>query len=219
MTHESCNTPDADETPHAPKVSLVTKLRQLTCRLFVAGAVTFFTIFLLLGYTPVGKYIEVTLSKTPTQDQLTPADAIVVLGGDPYRAVTGAELYKKGLAPRLILSGDAKRFCDTLAVCDIPPAVIEIDPDPVVTGDHPFTIQSLPGITPETRLIVVTSKPHPARVRMIFARAGFRNVQVYAMDAEWEELFQDRGYVGPVDAMRILYELIAYGKDVVRPLR
>ncbi len=37
-------------------------------------------------------------------DPLRKADAIVVLGGDVSRVITGADLYREGLAPRVLLS-------------------------------------------------------------------------------------------------------------------
>lgn len=180
---------------------------------FCVASMVFFGAFLVLGYSPIGKSIAERMCETPAIESLAPADAIVVLGGDPYRAVTAAGLYHKGLARRVIVSADSERMLHTLKQCGVPARVVEVEELAGITSDHPRTIQTLPGITPKSRLILVTSKLHPARVRMIFAKAGYANFQVYSQDSQWGHLYDSKPYIGAFGGIQLMYELLAYCKD------
>lgn len=69
--------------------------------------------FLLVNYSPVAEYLAMPLLVRPDVDR---ADVIVILGGGLYpnsslmpasleRTLYGMELYRRGLAPRVIFSG------------------------------------------------------------------------------------------------------------------
>ena len=182
-------------------------------RVLCAVALVFFLTYILLGFTPMGKWLAGNMSATPAVEDLVPADAIVILGGDPYRAVTGAWLFQQGLAPRVIVSADSARMLQTLEVCGVPSCLVQVEDLASVTADNPRTIQTLPGITPQSSLILVTSKYHPARVRMIFERADYEDFQVYSRESQWWELFRDKSNIGAVPGIYVMYELLAYGKD------
>jgi uncharacterized SAM-binding protein YcdF (DUF218 family) len=178
------------------------------------SALVFFPAWFVLGFTPAGKWLGGEMAQTPTAAQLTPADAIVILGGEPSRAVAAAQLYRKGLARRQIVSADSVRMLQTLEVCGIDPAAVEIEDLARTTADHPRTIQTLPGISPRSSLILVTSGFHPARVQMIFRRAGYTRFQIYSNSSRWWKL-QKKPYIGAVQGIKLMYELLAYAKDRV----
>ncbi len=186
------------------------------CRWTLCGsALVFFPAWLILGFTPAGKWLGNRMAQTPAIEFLAPAEAIVILGGEPSRATAAAWLYHKGLARRLIVSADSVRMLQLLKVCGIDPAVVEVENLARTTADHPRTIQTLSGITPRSRLILVTNGFHPARVRMIFRRAGYKNFQVYSNDSQWRKLHKNKSYIGAVPGIKLMYELLAYAKDRV----
>ncbi len=53
----------------------------------------------------------------PVHDELQPADAIVILAGEPRRAIHAADLYHQGLAPLVYVS--RPRFEPPQALCDL----------------------------------------------------------------------------------------------------
>ena len=182
-------------------------------RMLCVVAVVFFLTFLVLSSTPVGKWLAGKMLETPAMEELTQADAIVILGGDSFRAVAAAELYHRGLAPRVIVSADSVRMLATLKTCGLDSAMVEVEDLARATADHPRTIQTLPGITPESRLILVTSMYHPARVEMIFKQAGYTNFQIYSKDSQWWRLFRDKSNTQIIQGIHLMYELVAYAKD------
>ncbi len=165
----------------------------------------------MLGYTFVGSKVSLILGQTPQITELKNADAIVVLGGDPSRAFAAGEVYQHGLASLVIVSADTDRLAYVLKLCGVPDERVLIEDDAKRTVDHPQTIQQFEGIGPKSRLILVTNRYHPARVRAIFRQAGYQSFQVYSIDYEWM-LGKKSSMIGFVDANYILYELLAWLK-------
>lgn len=185
-------------------------------RFIIVLVVVFFLSILIIAYTPVGKWMADSLGKTVDIEELRPAEAIVVLGGGPIRAYTAAELYHRQLAPKVLISADHGRLLPVLLRCGVPREKIEFEEISRVTADHPRNIQTFPGITSQSRLILVTSRLHPARVRMIFQRSGFDHVQVFSMDSQWQPLFKDQPTIGLVGWAYLMHELGGTVKDYVR---
>lgn len=126
-------------------------------------------------------------------DYVRPADAIVVLGARVYadgrpslaladRVWTACSLMKRGLAPRLIVSGgpgdgelDEPHVMRELALaCGIPDAAIAIDGDGLNTRNTAVNVARMlrqPG-QPSPRVLVVSHDYHLARARMAFDGEG-----------------------------------------------
>lgn len=123
------------------------------------------------------------------EDPLEPASAIIVLSGAiPYRPLEGAQLYKAGWAPRVVLTRakPSRRHYALKALGLVYPESHEISrqvllklgvPNEAISvfgGEIDSTVteaqEVLKGLAPaegET-LIVVTSKPHTRRARLIW---------------------------------------------------
>jgi uncharacterized SAM-binding protein YcdF (DUF218 family) len=136
-------------------------------------------VIVLLTWTPLGywlgdRYIDV--------DPIDRADAIVVLGGMPERAVEAARLHRQGWAPRVIISstpGNAELLARAARSYGVPEEAILLDCTAVRTADHPRGVQQLPGVDKTgQRFVIVTSMYHTARARAVFRKAGYRHVIV-----------------------------------------
>lgn len=137
-----------------------------------------------IAATPLGVWLyEKQVVGTPF-DALVPADAIVLLGGcaGGVRAFGTAKVFHAGKAPRIIVSGDTRYNLELLLETQIPREKIILDDRALRTIDHPETIQKVAGITPQSRIIVVSSTAQERRARFLFERAGFKDVQIYSPD-------------------------------------
>jgi len=63
--------------------------------------------FLAIGVAAVAGTLFVPAPWLSSADEPVPSSAIVVLGGDPSRALAAADLYRQGLAPRVLVSAAA----------------------------------------------------------------------------------------------------------------
>lgn len=164
--------------------------RWILC-LYLAGTALLIGLVLLIAGTPVGDYLEnLQCSICTPFENLRPADAIVILGGDEGTRTIGAEkAFRAGKAPRIIVSADEDFIVEALTAGDIPRSRIEVDPLPKRTIDHPQTILKIPGISHESRLIVTSSRLQERRAKFLFEKAGFRDVQIFSLENE-RRLFQ-----------------------------
>ena len=159
---------------------------------------------LVLGAVGVGLYLArrpllVGFAYLFRVDDPAPSDAIVVLlGGTPHRPEKAAELYKKGLAPVILLCRERR---DPILPADFDPSEL-IKTYMVRLGVPPGSIEILPGEIGSTkmeaervgeylarhpdarRVTVVTTAFHTRRARWVFRRvlAG-RGVDVRAAAA------------------------------------
>lgn len=191
------------------------KIMRVACRLaglgLVVASLLFFTVFLLLGYTPLGNRAGDRLQQRQTEiESLEPADFIVVLGGNVVRAVDAARLFHHGLAPHVVLSGGREDHWSALLLCGIPEESLLRDPEPARTADHPRTIADLAEVAPESRLILVTNGLHHRRARRLFEKAGYFRIQMFEYEAPDRP---DRIGLGPRGAVDALYEMAAALKD------
>jgi len=124
----------------------------------------------------------------PVEDELKPADALVLLGGDPRRAVHAADLYLEGLAPVIYTCRPMEESREPLCSLGIPcPREEEITtqalrlkgvPDEAVrlygqgtmsTVDEGELLAKLLG--PEVKTIIVVTSPHHCRrAKLILSR-------------------------------------------------
>jgi len=137
-------------------------------------------LLIVLICTPVTDklYAWLDVTEPPTQ-----ADWIVCLGGNPSRLVWTVDAYRRGFAPRVIVSNrrhPAHWMRKKLDQCGVPAEQVIIEPTSFNTSDHPHGIASLPGIDPNTqKFLVVTDHEHSRRVAACFRRAGFYHVTIY----------------------------------------
>lgn len=124
----------------------------------------------------------------PVNDELKPADAIVLLGGDPRRAVHAADIYLKGLAPVIYtcrpLNESQEPLCGLGLPCEreeerslaalllkgVPREAVELyGQDLRSTVDEGEHLARL--LPPQARtIIVVTSPSHCRRAKLILSR-------------------------------------------------
>jgi uncharacterized SAM-binding protein YcdF (DUF218 family) len=141
--------------------------------------------------TPVWNIAGKSLAVAP---QHRPADAVVVLGAGLMpngslseeslrRAFQGFILYKKGLAPRIVLSGPPLR--NGLAVesevraklaveIGIPETAILQERAVNTTRDEAGRIRELFEKSGSPAILLVTESLHMRRAKLVFERAGFR---------------------------------------------
>jgi uncharacterized SAM-binding protein YcdF (DUF218 family) len=118
--------------------------------------------------------------------QIEPADAIVVLGGDVspdgtlapsslVRLVQGVLLYRRHLAPLIVLSGTPPEVITRARLASdlgVPPtAALEIRAD--TTRAEATAVARLLAPREARRILLVTDAQHLVRARLLFERAGF----------------------------------------------
>lgn len=121
-------------------------------------------------------------------DELKPADAMVLLGGDPRRAVHAADLYLRGLAPVIYTCRpmpdsdeplcslgmpcwrEEERTVQALTLKGVPPEAVRLyGQDLLSTVDEGEHLARL--LPPEVKtVIVVTSPHHSRRSKLILSR-------------------------------------------------
>lgn len=124
------------------------------------------------------------------ENRPAPADAIVVLGGDfADRADRAAELFARGLAPRIVVSGagDHQDMFDRLRLRGVPPPAVVSEPDSRNTWeDARFSMVRLRAVGAH-RVILVTSWYHSRRALACFAAVApdtqFISLPVYERSA------------------------------------
>jgi uncharacterized SAM-binding protein YcdF (DUF218 family) len=153
-------------------------IRRAYSRTRAALACATLLLAILVG-TPLTEklYMRLDVTAPPTH-----ADYIVCLGGNPARLLWAVDAYRRGFAPKIIVSslpGSAQWMRDMLVQCGIPRERILVDDESSVSADHPVTIAALSGIDPErTRLLIVTDHDHSRRVAACFRKAGFEHFTI-----------------------------------------
>jgi uncharacterized SAM-binding protein YcdF (DUF218 family) len=164
-------------------------LRRLFLALLVAllgaGGLALFHRPLLTGYARLFRV-----------DDPSPSDAIILLlGGSTHRPDKAAELYRQGLAPRILLGREPEnpffpddrsaRIKTYLQGLGVPGDAIEILPGVVTsTRDEALRVREYLARHPARRLTVVTTAFHTRRARWIFRRVlADLNVDVRAAAA------------------------------------
>jgi uncharacterized SAM-binding protein YcdF (DUF218 family) len=140
----------------------------------------------LAGLASLGALVWFAAGLLNVPDMPARSDAIVVLSGDALRVVHAADLYRQGLAPRVLLTVEARSrpqkkldeigvpfprtemvYHDALVKLGVPTAAISIVGSEVSsTAAEADALRA--ALPPATRLLVVTSPYHLRRTRMIF---------------------------------------------------
>ena len=126
-------------------------------------------------------------------DHVTRADAIVVLSGDRKRVATGLRLFRERVAPTLVISRDYRPWAALDAVC-ARPHVMCLHVTPYSTRGEAEAAGRLERQHGWRSIVLVTSRYHLRRARMLFDRCGVRpkvvaartTVRDYVVDVPWE---------------------------------
>jgi uncharacterized SAM-binding protein YcdF (DUF218 family) len=149
--------------------------------------------FIVITLTPLSNAVGQRLAVT--SGEMQQADAIVVLGAGVMpmgvltdesmrRFITGIELFKRGMAPVLVVSGPGRpdapvpteaavraKLAETMG---IPPAAILLEGNVNSTREESIRIsQTLRGRN-ATRVLLVTESLHMRRSKLVFERAGLQ---------------------------------------------
>lgn len=202
-------------------------MREKLKKVFIGAALVFsaFPAALVLFYaalagTPVGEWLSDAQRKGCTDfEQLTPADLIVVLGGDSgLRTLSALRVWRAGLAGRIVVSGE-DIIVGYLEAGGVPATQIAVDREAKRTIDHPETIKKVvPGLNENTRLIIVSNGLQERRAKFLFERAGYKNVQVFSWERDYEKFRREhpedfsRGLWNGDRANRIVYAYLAWLK-------
>jgi uncharacterized SAM-binding protein YcdF (DUF218 family) len=167
--------------PHLENTASLSQWRSRT-RLIVAVVVCAGLIFATVTFLSVGRWLVV-------EDPLVKARAIAVLSGSmPVRALEGAKLYREGYAPEIWLthssepgktlqemgiSFEGEDYYNTRVLIHngVPPEAIRVLETPIVnTADEISLIGSALANEKDRTVIIVTSKAHSRRVRLLWRR-------------------------------------------------
>ena len=145
--------------------------------------------FIASAFSPLANLLTRWLSIPP---RLERAEAVVVLGGglrpdgvpnsaSLRRALHGIVLYRAGLAPRLLLLGEARGGVSTEAQVraelagqlGISPTAILTEIGARTTREEAIRVEVLLRSTGVRRILLITDSLHMVRARGVFERAGF----------------------------------------------
>ena len=130
------------------------------------------------------------------------ADVIVVLSGDRARFTTGLRLFHEHVAPTLLISRDTRPWKAVDALCGRR-GIRCFHATPYSTEGEAETVERLSRGHDWNRVVVVTSRYHLRRARMLFERCLGRRPQVVAA----ETTFLDYAEVVPWEWGKLLYQL------------
>lgn len=98
-----------------------------------------------------------------------PMDAIMVLGGDPGdRAPHAAELYNKGIAPLVIVTGDGGGLAHALKLAGVPSSAIIQEADSRTTWENARNVAPILEERGIVKVVLVTSWWHTRRALACF---------------------------------------------------
>lgn len=119
-------------------------------------------------------------------DEVTTADAIVVLAGSKLRLPVGLEVVERGVAPVLVISDgldprspSANRLCRERALVLCP------KPDPYSTQGEARLVARLAGERDWDSIVVVSSRFHLFRARILFERCYRGRLAFVGARVQW----------------------------------
>ena len=130
------------------------------------------------------------------------ADVIVVLSGDRARLETGLRLFHEHVAPTLLISRDSRPWRAVDALCGRR-GIRCFHASPYSTEGEAQTVRRLARGRDWNRIVVVTSRYHLRRARMLFDRCLHRRPQVVAA----RTTFLDYVDVVPWEWGKLVYQL------------
>ena len=159
--------------------------------------------FIVAAFTPLPSLVE---RRTAIPARLEPADALVVLAAglnndgvlsnnSLRRALRGIALYKKGLAPLLVLSGapaqtggrpEAQVRAGLAGELGVPPAAVVLLGTARTTREEAVEVGKLLKPRGVRRILLVTDGDHMARALPLFERAGFEVLPAPVFDTVYD---------------------------------
>jgi uncharacterized SAM-binding protein YcdF (DUF218 family) len=153
-------------------------------------------LLLAVGFTPLPNVVSYWMAPSRA---LAPAGAIVVLGrggvndrgelngASLFGLMEGVDLYRRGLAPLLVVSGspfgvngtEAERRADLSRECGIPGQAVLTMTSARTTHDEALGARAILGPRGVRRVILVTDGPAMGRAMALFERAGFDVIPSY----------------------------------------
>lgn len=118
-----------------------------------------------VGFMPLLSRWLLCIKQPVTQ----PMEAIILLGGDPGDRVPYAvELYKKGIAPIVIVVGDGGRMAHALEVAGVPSSAIIQEADSRTTWENARNVAPILEERGIVKVVLVTSWWHTRRALACF---------------------------------------------------
>jgi uncharacterized SAM-binding protein YcdF (DUF218 family) len=161
------------------------------------------------------------------EDPLEKASAIVVLSGRmPLRAMEAAKLYREGYAPKVWLThstepgatlgamgisyvGEDVYDMQVLVHEGVPPAAIRMLQPPIInTADEIAAVSAALEEEKGSTVIIVTSKVHTRRVRILWRRLATRRGQAIVRAASDDPFDPRRWWRTTGDALDVVRELL-----------
>jgi len=183
----------------------------------LAGAVL---VAALLAALFVGRWLVV-------EDPLQKAQAIAVLtGGMPVRALEAAQLYRAGYAPRILLThpaepgasmaalgiaypGEDAYNAEILVRQGVPKEAIQVlDPPIRDTADEIAAISRFLPAESAPTVIIVTSKAHTRRVRLLWRRLPQTRMRALVHAASDDPFNPRRWWASTGDALDVVREVL-----------
>jgi uncharacterized SAM-binding protein YcdF (DUF218 family) len=119
-------------------------------------------------------------------DPVAKADAIVVLAGSKHRLPVALRLFQRGVAPVLVISdGLDPRSRRTIRLCRERPDVLCPKPDPYSTRGEARLVARLARERGWRSLVVVTSRFHLFRARLLFERCYDGDLAFVGAPSPW----------------------------------
>ncbi|HZV88002.1 MAG TPA: YdcF family protein [Candidatus Binatus sp.] len=161
------------------------------------------------------------------EDALEKASAIVVLSGRmPLRAMEAAKLYREGYAPKVWLThstepgatlramgisyvGEDVYDVQVLVHQGVPPAAIHMLQPPIInTADEIAAVSAALEEEKGSTVIIVTSKVHSRRVRILWRRLATRRGHAIVRAASDDPFDPKRWWRTTGDALEVVRELL-----------
>ena len=189
-------------------------------RRIVVGAAMVLVTLMVFAFAQAGVSLRVS-------DPVQKADAIVVIGGRiPYRAMQGAALYRKGLAPEVWLTMGNRNAAEIeMEKMDIHPVLEHVYSQAVLErrGVPTNAIRVIPGRNNNTatemrtigayartrgvsRVILVTSNYHSRRVRTLWRKINGLSPEAIIQYTDAEPFDPERWYADSADAWTVSRE-------------
>lgn len=157
-----------------------------------------------------------------SSDVPAPAEAMVLLNGNPVRGIYGAELYKKGLAPLLFVgrpeftapkelvdlglpfSREEEDYLRVLALKGVPRSAVRLyGQGHMSTVEEVETLRRELGFQPKS-LLVVTAPFHSRRARLIFRKVFPETTILVCPDPQ--EALEPRWWKDRQSALKVVQE-------------
>jgi uncharacterized SAM-binding protein YcdF (DUF218 family) len=184
--------------------------------LAVTGGLALAVLLLAAAVFPfLGRFLE-------SADAPAPAAAIVLLNGNPVRGIYGAELYKKGLAPLIVVgrpefsaprelvalgmsyAHEEEDYLRCLALMGVPRNAVRLfGQGHVSTVEEVETLRRELGFNPKT-LLVVTAGFHSRRARLVFEKVFPETTILVCPDPQ--EALEPRWWKDRQSALKVVLE-------------